>query len=70
MNELMNGASGHDSTLEGYSGLGITWVYEMNFGMNHAPGAGLIARSIKRDSLMELMQIFDENKNPCKLFFP
>ena len=29
--------------LKGYSGQGITWDNEMNFGMNHAPCAGSIA---------------------------
>ena len=35
MNEQMNGVSGHDSALYGYS--------KMKFGLNHAPGAGSIA---------------------------
>ena len=38
----MNGASGHDSALEGYTGLKTTWANEVNFGMNHALGAGLV----------------------------
>ena len=33
------------SALQGYTGLGTTWyIYnEINFSMNHAPGAGSIA---------------------------
>ena len=34
---------GHDSALLGYAGPGTTWANEMNFVMNHAPGAGSIA---------------------------
>ena len=34
----------HYSVLLGYTRLGITWANEMNFGMNHGPGAGSIAR--------------------------
>ena len=26
----MNGVSGHDSAVEGYTGPGTTWAYEMN----------------------------------------
>ena len=40
----MNGVLGHNSALEGYTGLGKTWANEMSVGMNHAPGAGSIAR--------------------------
>ena len=40
----INGALGHNSTLQGYTGQGIIWANEMNFGMKHAPGAGLIIR--------------------------
>ena len=36
----MNGVLGHDSALSGYTGPGTTWANEMNFGMEHAPGAG------------------------------
>ena len=32
----MNGALGHDSALQGYTGPGTTWADEMNFVMNHA----------------------------------
>ena len=37
-----NGALGHESVVSGYTRLGITLGNEMNFGMNHAPDAGLI----------------------------
>ena len=52
MNEMneMNGVSGHDSVLYGYTGQGITWANEMNFGMKHAPGAGSITRSVDQTS--------------------
>ena len=42
----MNIVLGHDSALEGYTGPGTTWVDEMNFGMNHVPGAGSMARPV------------------------
>ena len=32
-------AIGHESALLGYTRPGTTWFNEMNFGMNHAPGA-------------------------------
>ena len=40
----MNGTGilGHESTLYGYTGHGTTWANEMNFVLNHAPGAGSI----------------------------
>ena len=38
----MNGVLGLKSALWGYTGLGRIWVREMNFGMNHVPGAGSI----------------------------
>ena len=34
---------GQDSILQGYTGPGTTWANGMNFSMNHAPGAALIA---------------------------
>ena len=49
----MNGVLGHDYALKGYTGLGITYANEMITGMNHAPGAGLIARP---DDLMTCSQ--------------
>ena len=42
----MNGVLAHDSALYGYIGSGTTWVNEMNFVMNHAPGAGSIAQLV------------------------
>ena len=42
----MNGVSGYDSGLKGYTGPGTIWVNGMNFGMKHAPRAGLIARPV------------------------
>ena len=38
----MNGVQGHNFALQGYTGPGTTWDNEMNFVMNHAPGAGWI----------------------------
>ena len=35
----MNGASGQNSAMQGYTGAGTTWANEMNFGRNHAPSA-------------------------------
>ena len=35
------GVLGYDSAMEGYAGPGTTWANEMNFVMNHAPGARL-----------------------------
>ena len=40
----MHDAFHHNSTLQGYTGLETTWANEMNFGVNDAPGAGLIAQ--------------------------
>ena len=37
---------GHDSALQGYAGLGISWANEMNFVINHAPGAGSLAQPV------------------------
>ena len=42
----MDGVLDHDSALQGYTGPGITWANEINFVMNHAPGAGSIARLV------------------------
>ena len=39
----MNGVLGHDFQLKDYTGPGTTWANEMNFVINHASGAGLIA---------------------------
>ena len=46
----MNGVSGHDSVLQGYTGQGTTWAYAMNFGTNHAPSAGSIAGPVDLQS--------------------
>ena len=46
----MNGVINHDSVLQGYTELGTTWANEMNFVMNHAPGAGLLARPVDQQS--------------------
>ena len=43
----MNGVLG-----QGYTGPRTTWANEMNFGMKHAPGAGLIARPVDLQSSM------------------
>ena len=42
----MNGASGVDYALQGYTGLGTIWANEMNFSMKQAPGAGSIAPTV------------------------
>ena len=44
----MNDVLGHDSALKGFTDVGITYANEMHFVMNHAPGAGLIARPVVR----------------------
>ena len=47
----MIGVLGHDSALLGYTGTGTTWpANEMNFVMNHALGAGLIAWPVDKQS--------------------
>ena len=50
-NDEMIGVLGHDSALYGYTGLGTTWANDMNFVMNHALGAGLIARTVDQQSM-------------------
>ena len=40
---MNDGVLSHNSTMCGGIKLGTIWVNEMNFGLNHAPGAGLIA---------------------------
>ena len=51
-NEAMNeiGVLGHDSVSQGYTGQDTTWANEINFVMNHAPGAGSIARPVDQHS--------------------
>ena len=48
----MNDVLGHDFALEGYqyTGPGTTWSNEMNVVMNHAKGAGSIARLVNQQS--------------------
>ena len=46
----MNSLLGHDSVLYGYTRLEATWANEMNFGINDAPGAGLIALPVYQQS--------------------
>ena len=46
----MNSVLGHDSSLKGYTWPGTTWANEMNFVMNHASGAGFIARPVNQQS--------------------
>ena len=41
---------GHNSALLGYIKPGITYANEMNFVMNHAPGAGSLARPVDPQS--------------------
>ena len=40
MCDEMNDVLGHNSALQGDIKLETTWANEMNFGMNHIPGAG------------------------------
>ena len=40
----MNGALGHNSVLQGYTVTRTISANEMNIGVNHAPGAGLLLR--------------------------
>ena len=42
----MNGVTGYNYALQGYSRQRTTWASEMNFGMKHALGAGLTTRLI------------------------
>ena len=42
----MNGVLGHNSTQKSYTGSGLTWADEMNFGMNNETGAISIARLV------------------------
>ena len=46
----MVGVLGHNSALKGYTGPGTTWADEMNFVLNHAPGAGSLARPVHQQS--------------------
>ena len=42
----MNGALGHELELQDYTGRGPTWANGKMFGMNHAPGVGMITRPV------------------------
>ena len=46
----MTGVLDHDSAIQGYTQPGTTWANEMNIVMNHAPGAGSIARLVYQQS--------------------
>ena len=48
----MNGVLGHAAAWKRYTGQGTTWADEMNYGMNHAPGARPIARPVDLQSSM------------------
>ena len=49
MNEKMNAALGQNS-LYRYTGSGTTRATVMNFGMNHAPGAGSAVQPVDQQS--------------------
>ena len=44
------GVLGHDSALWAYTGPETNWANDINFVMNHAPGAGSIARPVDQQS--------------------
>ena len=48
----MNGVSGNDCALEGYTGPGTTWANKMNCVMTHTPGVDLesITRPVDQQS--------------------
>ena len=46
----MIGVLSNDSALKGYIAPGTTLAIEMNFVMNHAPGAGSIVRPVHQQS--------------------
>ena len=49
----MNGALSHNAALQDFTRpQGKTWLNKMTFGMNHAPGAGSIARLVDLQSSM------------------
>ena len=53
----MNGIQGHNSPLHCYTETETTWANEMYYGVNHAPGAGLITRPVDLQSgaIIELL---------------
>ena len=48
----MNGVLGHNVALSGFTGQMTTWVNEINFSLNHAPGAGSIVCPVALQSSM------------------
>ena len=48
----MNGVIGREPAVEGYTRLWTTWSNMMNLGLNHAPGAGLMAWPVDLQSSM------------------
>ena len=46
----MSGVLDHVAALKGYNGPGTIWANEINFGMNHVPGAGLTALPVNLQS--------------------
>ena len=48
----MNGVSGYNSALKGYTGPGTTWANGMNFGMNNIQGPGSITQPVDLQSGM------------------
>ena len=48
----INGVLGHDSVWQGYTGPNTTWANEINSVMNHAPGAGSLARPVDQQSIV------------------
>ena len=46
----MNGVLGHESALVSLYWAGDNWANGMNFVMNHAPGAGSLARLVAQQS--------------------
>ena len=46
----MNGILAHDAAEKGYTGQRTTYANEMNFGTNHAPGAGSITQPVNLQS--------------------
>ena len=55
----MIGVLGHDSALQGYTRPGTSWTNEMNFVINHAPGAGFSStRYVHSFDMISLLNIF------------
>ena len=64
----MIGVLGHDSALYGYIRPETTWSNEMNVVMNHAPGAGSIAKS-KNKTLYYINVLFIHVTAPNQYMF-